>query len=101
MYDRDNCVLCNQRLNGGLLQKYCSNACRQRAYRLRIDADCGSTTRRRDRAGRAARSRQSTTIRYTCKACGLAKTKTNAEGNRVFCSDTCRQKSHRAKKTGT
>ena len=79
--------------------QYCSNACKQVAYRRRKDSQSGSWARRRERANRAVSTKQWVTRPICCEHCGTERRFTIAQTtNRMYCSDKCKQAAYRLRK---
>jgi len=79
--------------------QYCSNACKQAAYRKRKDPGAGDWSRKSERAQKAVRTKQSTYVELTCEHCGDKRSWTIASGAlRRYCSDKCKQAAYRQRK---
>lgn len=79
--------------------QYCSNACKQAAYRKRHDPETGIWKRKRERAQKAAWTKQSTLTTIVCEHCGDERRLSVAEcTNRRYCSNACKQASYRERK---
>jgi len=91
------CPICDKthQKNG----KYCSNACKQKAYRLRINPKSGSIPSLRERAQKAVRTKRRTKIMFVCEYCGRDVEYSIAESAlRIYCSNACKQKAYRERK---
>lgn len=79
--------------------RYCSDACKQRAYRLRVDPQCGTYANRVNRAQSAARTKQRREVVIRCDECGGHVRYSLAETtNRKYCSDACKMRAYRKRK---
>lgn len=79
--------------------QYCSNACKQAAYRRRKDPESGYWSRKSERAQKAVRTKQSTYVSLICEHCGDERGWTIASGAlRRYCSDKCKQAAYRERK---
>lgn len=78
---------------------YCSDACKQTAYRRRRDPHSGTLQRRRERSNRAARTKAAVKVSLVCEHCECEIHISIAEGtNRRYCSNSCRQAAYRQRK---
>jgi hypothetical protein len=79
--------------------KYCSDSCKQSAYRTRVNPLSGTRASIKERAQLGARTKQRTETKLVCAQCGRDTYWSVAEStNRLYCGDACRQKSYRARK---
>jgi hypothetical protein len=91
------CPVCGDRF--GHMQthaKYCSNACRVKAARIRA----GRCSNRREAAQAAVHTKHSTNHRLTCQCCQREFWGNGFDaGLRLYCSDACKQKAYRQRKS--
>lgn len=93
-----SCTHCDKLIHGRRSQ-YCSDACKQAAYRKRKDPGVGDWSRKSDRAQKAVHTKQTTYIKLTCEHCGDERSWTIASGAlRRYCSDKCKQAAYRQRK---
>lgn len=79
--------------------QYCSNACKQAAYRRRRDPGTGLRSRRQQRSDNAARTKAWIQRRLVCEHCEREFTISLAEStNRRYCSNACKQAAYRERK---
>lgn len=79
--------------------QYCSNACKQKAYRKRHNPKSGSWENRKARAQNAVRTKQWVIKTIVCEHCGEERSFTVAQcTNRIYCSDKCKQAAYRQRK---
>lgn len=95
------CPQCHELKPMGKRAKYCGDACKQAAYRQRLDPLSGTTARRNMRAQNGARTKRNTTVKYNCAQCGRETYRSGAEGARLYCDDACKQAAYRARKAGS
>jgi predicted nucleic acid-binding Zn ribbon protein len=92
-----NCSHCGKHHNR--YSQYCSNACKQTAYRRRHDPESGSGQRRRERAQNAVMTKKFRSKKIICEFCGEETFVSIAEStNRQYCSNACKQKAYRARR---
>lgn len=77
---------------------YCSKACKQKAYRRRVDPEVGSIQREKQRQENIAITKQITTKVLNCECCGRMLEVGINHTNLMYCSDACKQKAYRQRK---
>ena len=75
--------------------RFCSDACKQKAYRRRIDPEVGSIHREKQRQTNIAITKQMTTKQVVCELCGREMTVGVNHTNLAYCSNACKQKAYR------
>jgi hypothetical protein len=78
--------------------RFCSQACKQRAYRRRVDPEVGSIHRERQRQTHINITKQETRKQIVCAVCGWEFERSILETNRIYCSNACKQRAYRARK---
>lgn len=79
--------------------QYCSDACKQKAYRRRKDPGSGDWLRKSERAQKAVHTKQTTYVKLVCEHCGDERSWTIASGAlRRYCSEKCKQAAYRRRK---
>lgn len=77
---------------------YCSDACKQKAYRKRVDPEVGSIHREKQRQTNIAITKQMTTKELDCAVCGRHLHVSISHTNLAYCSNACKQKAYRERK---
>lgn len=95
---RANCDYCGRPIAAKRYVKYCSDACKMKAYRRRKDALVGTPIRNHERLHNAVRTKASTIIDCVCEMCGQAYTRDGNQALQMYCSDACKQKAYRARR---
>lgn len=92
-----SCLQC-----GGQVKKeralYCSDACKMKAYRRRLDPLAGSSISNKQRIRQSVVTKSSQVVDYVCPVCGGDYKRSGLEALREYCSDACKQKAYRARK---
>lgn len=87
---------------GGQVKKdralYCSDACKMKAYRRRLDPLAGSSISNKQRIRQSVTTKASQVVGYVCPVCGGDYKRSGLESLREYCSDACKQKAYRARK---
>lgn len=78
--------------------RFCSNACKQRAYRRRADPDVGTIHREKQRQTNIAITKQVTAKTVICETCGRPIHTSVLHTNLMYCSPACKQKAYRQRK---
>lgn len=78
--------------------KFCSDACRQKAYRRRLDPQTGTYERQKERIRNGVMTKADTTLKSVCAQCGLDFYRTGTQVLVEYCSNACKQKAYRARK---
>jgi endogenous inhibitor of DNA gyrase (YacG/DUF329 family) len=78
--------------------KFCSDACRQAAYRRRADPDVGTIRRERQRQQHIYATKHDKEKHVTCAVCGRELTVNVAHTNLMYCSNSCKQRAYRQRK---
>jgi len=81
--------------------RFCSDACKQKAYRRRTDPEVGSVHREKQRQTKIAITKRMTTKELNCEVCGRKLTVSIIRTNLRYCSDACKQKAYRDRKSLT
>lgn len=93
------CEICGQGYKPGRGDsQYCSSACKQKAYRRRVDPEVGSIHREKQRQTNIAITKQMTTKTLNCECCGRKLEVSINHTNLMYCSNACKQKAYRARK---
>lgn len=91
----DDCLLCGDRFGHSGQGLYCSNACKQKASRIRA----GRSANRHEAAQKAVRTKQSTSVEVICECCQLAfYVSGSSAGLQMYCTPACKQKAYRQRK---
>lgn len=92
------CDVCgNPYLAGRRDKRFCSTACRQRAYRLRRDPKAVSG--RSAAARKAAATKRDKVEAVTCRVCGRVVMRDgNSAPRAMYCSNACKQNAYRARR---
>lgn len=84
------------KVTGQARADYCSNKCRQAAYRQRHDPESAYLVRRQARAQKAASTKRQVKKTTICEHCGETVRYSIAQStNRRYCSDKCKQAAYR------
>lgn len=78
--------------------KFCCDACKQKAYRRRVDPEVGSIHREKQRQTNIAITKQMTTKELNCACCGRNLVVGINHTNIEYCSNACKQKAYRQRK---
>ena len=78
--------------------RFCSQACKQRAYRRRVDPDVGSAARETARQEATYFTKHTRTKQLCCEHCGRELVMSVASTNLRYCSNACKQKAYRARR---
>lgn len=78
--------------------RFCSNACKQKAYRRRVDPEVGSIHREKQRKDNIAITKQLKTKKLECACCGRPLEVSIRYTNLMYCSNACKQKAYRQSK---
>jgi ferredoxin len=93
------CEICGQGYKPGRGDSmYCSDACKQKAYRRRVDPEVGSIHREKQRQTNIAITKQMTTKELDCAVCGRHLHVSINHTNLAYCSNACKQKAYRARR---
>ena len=95
---RGFCDQCGKPIAAKRFVKYCSDACKMKAYRRRHDAQVGTPARNHERVKNAVRTKANTTVKDVCQQCGLDIYRNGNQALQLYCSDACKQKAYRARK---
>lgn len=79
--------------------RFCSDACKQKSYRRRVDPEVGSVHREKQRQTNIAITKQMTTKTLNCACCGRPLEVGINHTNLMYCSAACKQKAYRQRKT--
>lgn len=79
--------------------RFCSDACKQKAYRRRADPEVGTIHREKQRQTNIAITKQMTTKSLNCECCGRPLVVSVATTNLIYCSNACKQKAYRQRKS--
>lgn len=86
---------------GGQVKKeralYCSDACKMKAYRRRLDPLAGSSISTKERIRQSVRTKSSMTVEMACAQCGQVVIINGLEALRDYCSNACKQKAYRSR----
>lgn len=78
--------------------RFCSQRCKQAAYRRRADPDVGTIHREKQRQTNIAITKQMTTKEVVCETCGRLLVVGVNHTNLMYCSAACKQKAYRLRK---
>lgn len=78
--------------------KFCSDACKQKAYRRRADPAVGSVAREMQRQQKIKTTKRERQKRIVCETCGWEFERSIIETNRMYCSDACKQRAYRQRR---
>lgn len=93
------CEMCGKSYAPGRADSmFCSDACKQKAYRRRVDPEVGSIHREKQRQTNIAITKQMTTKELDCAVCGRHLHVSISHTNLAYCSNACKQKAYRARK---
>jgi len=81
--------------------RFCSKACKQKAYRRRADPDVGTIQREKQRQTNIAITKQMTTKEMVCETCGRVLQIGVNHTNLMYCSNACKQKAYRQRRNKT
>lgn len=95
------CAYCEQQIEvwgGAHPKKYCSDACKQAAYRRSKDPLIGSEGRKTARIRASVETKAMTLKNVVCACCGKEFSRSISETNLMYCSFACRQRAYRDRK---
>ena len=78
--------------------RFCSQSCKQKAYRRRVDPDVGSISREKQRKANIDLTKHTKTKELCCEQCGRTLIVSIATTNLAYCSNACKQKAYRKRK---
>lgn len=78
--------------------RFCSDACKQKAYRRRVDPEVGSIHREKQRQTNIAITKQLVTKKLACDWCGRPLEVSVLHTNLMYCSNACKQKAYRQRR---
>ena len=94
MDHKNRCHVCHKEFVANRVDaKYCSNACRQKAYR-----DRQPKKDRREVAAAQLAGRRATTHKGKCSYCGRTFYTDGTGTGRLYCNNACRQAAYRERK---
>ena len=93
---RSCCTYCGKLHDGR--GKYCSSACKQAAYRRRVDSEVGQPGRRSAGAHKATVTKHENVRLMHCQHCGAAIMISATESARMYCGAACKQAAYRARR---
>lgn len=82
-------------------QKWCSDACKMKAYRRRKDSLVGSDQRHGERIRKAVETKKNTLIEVECAVCHTHFNVEATRNNTIYCSNACSQKAYRQRQKAT
>jgi len=77
---------------------YCSDKCKQKAYRRRADPDVGSISREKQRQENIYATKHIQSKQLECATCGRILVVSISYTNLMYCSNACKQKAYRKRK---
>ena len=90
------CEFCQRAFHAARMDaRFCSDRCKQKAYRRRKDWEIGSIHREKQRQTNIAITKQTTTKMVVCEFCGQHFFTTILHTNKTYCNDACKQKAYR------
>jgi len=75
--------------------RFCSQACKQKAYRRRADPEMGTVHREKQRQTNIAITKQTKIKTIVCDTCGREFVRTILHTNQIYCTPACKQKAYR------
>lgn len=78
--------------------RFCSDRCKQKAYRRRADPEVGSIHREKQRQTNIAITKQLTTKELACATCGRPLIVGVNHTNLMYCSNGCKQRAYRQRR---
>jgi endogenous inhibitor of DNA gyrase (YacG/DUF329 family) len=79
---------------------YCSDACRQKAYRQRHAEPISNAEKRQRHAERILASKRNNVHEMACSECGRVVLVDGTDGNQRYCSNACKQRAYRKRLAG-
>lgn len=93
------CIMCDKLFKPHRRDaRFCSTACKQKAYRRRADPEVGSIHREKQRQTNIAITKQERVKTLTCAVCGATIRCSVLHTNLIYCSAACKQKAYRQRK---
>lgn len=79
--------------------RFCSDACKQKAYRRRADPEVGTIHREKQRQTNIAITKHMTTKTLNCEYCGRSLEVSVSHTNLLYCSNACKQAAYRQRQS--
>lgn len=75
--------------------RYCSPACKMKAYRARQTTPIEAAIRKSEAIQKRITTKSQTRTEFQCAHCGKSWFKSGLEANRMYCDDACKQAAYR------